>query len=154
MAIDVFSDASQVGNRSPCSGAYVVGRGGEPVQVSLPNCRNSFHAEVLTMLAGIEAAADANPTEQLKIHTDLRTLGNSMRKASRGPAAKLRWMLAAISARLIVDAWNFPEYHACHYHAQLQAGCHGKRHPLRDQMPQIVLWPIHASHPCASSDSH
>lgn len=132
--LHVFSDASQIGNKSPCAGAYVIGRGGSPVQVALPDCRNSFHAELLVMIAAIEAAMPA----AIHVHSDLKTIGASMRKASRGPAAKLRWLLKSTGAKLSIDAWNHPEYHECRYHAQLQAGCHGKRHPLRTLSPLVI----------------
>lgn len=135
--LDVFSDASQNGNRGPCAGAFVIGRGGEPFQLDLRTCRNSMHAEILTAIAALETAVFHSPVAVVCLHSDLKHIHEIMARG-RGPAFRLQQLVARYCVRVLTDARQFPEYRLCHHRAQIQAGCHGKRHPLRvPQGPKV-----------------
>lgn len=138
--LHVFADASQNGQGGPCAGAWIVGMGGTPFQLSL-DCRSNIQAELLTMIAGLQSAMLMRKEGQrILVHTDLKHIASIMRKARRGPAAELRWLLRKANAQIVADARNFREYRLCHKRAQIQARCHGRFHPLIVPAPAARSW--------------
>jgi hypothetical protein len=143
-AIDVFSDVSQRskhhplrkvhGRRTPALkyvGAYIVGCGGKPAMID-HDCRCNMQAEILTSIAGLQAAlAIRQDGQPIIVHTDLKDIAIIMRKAMRGPARRLEWLLETHDAQIVADAWNYREYHDCHHYARVQAGIYGTEHPLK-----------------------
>jgi hypothetical protein len=132
LRFDVFSDAS--GFQGRWAGAYVLGRGGEPVAVILDGCKKAVEAELTLMSLAVEAALaspDCPANHELLIHTDLKSIDQILLYAKRGPAAKLRWLLGEHKARIMADAWNFKEYNRCHCQARIEVGCYGTKHPRR-----------------------
>lgn len=51
------------------------------------------------------------------VHHDQLYLPASMRKAKRGLAARLRWIVKVTGVELIADGPSHREYHACHERA-------------------------------------
>ena len=127
--LDVFSDCSWNRTEKFYTGAYIVGRGGEPRQVVL-HCNSNMDAEMLASIAGLKAAACQRwEGQEIVVHSDLRDIRRILYMAKRGPAAELRWLLKECRAVIFGDANIYPELLTCHLHARIKAGiC--REHPL------------------------
>lgn len=100
------------------------------MRVLLPTQKNIQNAELELLVAGLAASLHEKAWNQhVILHTDLSQIHQVLRKAQRGIAAKLNWMLKERDAHIVADAWNFPEYEQCHHHARIKAGILGTKHP-------------------------
>lgn len=131
--IDVFSDASQNGERF--AGAYVVGRNSRPVQIDL-FCTTSMDAEFITAIKALNVALQRRePEQEIVMHIDIRPIERVLSWARRGPAAKLNSMIANHpGVRILDDARNYADHLLCHHHARCRAGLYGTNHPLYHEL--------------------
>lgn len=130
--VHVFSDASQHADGT-CGAAYIVGLDGKPVGINV-TCRTNIEAELLAMLAGLQAALLVRQHGQtIFVHSDLRGIHSILKRSlfkSRTPAAQLRLLLERTGSKIGSDAKKFRQYRRCHILAQVMAGCRGTLHPL------------------------
>jgi hypothetical protein len=129
MEVEIFSDASHSGKRY--AGAYIIGRGGEPVHVVHQGCSNSTQAEMLTIAAAVAKAVESYVPSQLIVHTDVASINASIDKQSRlgiePGLTLLRFRVDGV--QFVPDANQHGPHRQCHRHARIAAGICGTLHP-------------------------